>query len=75
MQDGIDAERNNFKTVTDRLQFDNNYLRLEIEKMKGLIPSKSDTDGRNEQLASLTAKNKELQDQLQQLNASVSRQN
>lgn len=40
-QDSIDAERANFKTVSDRLQFDNNYLRLEIEKMKGLIPDKA----------------------------------
>lgn len=46
-QDSIDEERNSFKAVTDRLKFDNDYLRLEIEKMKGRIPAQSEVDSRN----------------------------
>lgn len=40
MQDSIDEERSGWKVLQDRLQFDNNYLRLELEKLKAMIVQK-----------------------------------
>jgi chromosome segregation ATPase len=35
--------------LQDRLQFDNNYLRLELEKLKGQMNKKEEKEGKDDQ--------------------------